>query len=476
MTDDGTDDPQHASTPAAEVPPTPNGDRVPVGLDKYQKRRIAWEAAGVVGVDAGKFHHALVVRPRGGRDSKPLRFPTTREGFETATAFIHRVVLGATPREIVVGVEFAGVYGYTLAHYLDARGYRVVSVLPSHTKSFKQIEHGAPLKTDEKDAVSIVELAAEGRFTTFAFLRPEYAGLRYLVSGYERVTKQSNAAVTRLRSTLHVAFPEFETVFRSLTKQLGALAILREYPSAAALLAAPKRRVVRVLETATQRKMGVETYEALTSAAAATLAVPDASDALAVEVRRLVEQIDLYTQQRRDMETAMTAGLATLPEAAALLSVPGVSAVTAAVFLGSIGDPRAYESGRQVLKLAGLQLVKDASGTREGRYRISRFGKGVLRRHAFLFAMRSVKGSPLGIYHRTYQRFLRRDKPKMVALIAIARQAIRLWYVIARSRQPFDRVRFAGLGAADRIDEAVWPSGPGEDADAALDAPAPIGS
>jgi hypothetical protein len=46
----------------------------------YEKRTRAQGAAAVVGVDAGKFEHAMVVRPRGGRDTKPLTFRTSREG------------------------------------------------------------------------------------------------------------------------------------------------------------------------------------------------------------------------------------------------------------------------------------------------------------------------------------------------------------------------------------------------------------
>jgi len=44
-------------------------------------------------------------------------------------------------------------------------------------------------------------------------------------------------------------------------------------------------------------------------------------------------------------------------EAPCLASIPKLGPVTAAVFLGAIGDPRAYEAGRQILRVAGLSLV-----------------------------------------------------------------------------------------------------------------------
>jgi transposase len=102
----------------------------------FEREQQAQAAAAVVGVDAGKFEHALVVRARGQADSKPFRFATTRAGFEAAAAHIRSRVPCAGPAEIFVAIEFAGYYGFTLAHFLYQAGFPVVSVLPAHTKRY----------------------------------------------------------------------------------------------------------------------------------------------------------------------------------------------------------------------------------------------------------------------------------------------------------------------------------------------------
>jgi transposase len=90
-------------------------------MKAHQKRVLAQQAIAVVGVDAGKYHHALVVRPRGRADSRPCTFPTTRAGFEQALAFIREQVGTADGTgELIVGIEFAGMYGFTFAHFLRA--------------------------------------------------------------------------------------------------------------------------------------------------------------------------------------------------------------------------------------------------------------------------------------------------------------------------------------------------------------------
>ena len=75
----------------------------------FPKRERAQRAAAVVGVDAGKFSHTLVVRPKGQPDSRPFSFPTTRAGFEAAVVFIRQHAPGVDPSTVLIGIEFAGI-------------------------------------------------------------------------------------------------------------------------------------------------------------------------------------------------------------------------------------------------------------------------------------------------------------------------------------------------------------------------------
>ena len=80
------------------------------------------------------------------------------------------------------------------------------------------------------------------------------------------------------------------------------------------------------------------------------------------------------------MEAELVGALQAVPETPYLLSIPKVAPVTAAIFLGSIGDPRAYEAGAQILRVAGLSLVERSSGVLRGTKRISKRGRPLLRR------------------------------------------------------------------------------------------------
>jgi transposase len=60
-------------------------------------------------------------------------------------------------------------------------------------------------------------------------------------------------------------------------------------------------------------------------------------------------------------------------------SIPGLSAVGAATILAETGDPHRFDSGRAVVKQAGLCPRDNASGTSQGTTRISGRGRSGLR-------------------------------------------------------------------------------------------------
>ncbi len=421
-------------------------------MDRFRRRVQAASAAAVVGVDAGKFTHTLVVRPRDGADSRPCTVPTTRAGVTTALEFLARATGGAPPAAVLVGIEFAGNYGFTLAHALHAAGYPVVSVLPSHTKRWKEVTHRAPLKTDAKDALGITDLVAHGHFVGFPFLDPPYADLRYLVSGRERLLALHRGTLSRLRTILHVVFPEFETRFGRLWAPTP-MALLRAFPGPGDLMAAPRPRVLKVLHTASRGHLGAEACDALRAAAADSLALPGAQGALREEIPLLLAQEELVLRQRAVLEGRMTATLAALPETPYLLSIPLVAPVTAAIFLGSIGDPQAYHSAREVLKVAGLSLVERSSGVHTGQKRISKRGRPSLRAAAYMLAVRSIRQG--GLFRAEYEGLVARNGGKRLkAVVAVSRSALKLLYTIARERRPFTDVPPAS-GRPGRFTPAV---------------------
>ncbi len=119
-----------------------------------------------------------------------------------------------------------------------------------------------------------------------------------------------------------------------------------------------------------------------------------------------------------------------------MLGILTLAPVTAAVMLGSIRDPWADESGAQILRVAGLSLAERSSGILRGTKRISKRGQPLLRRAAYMFAVRSITEG--GLFRAEHQALCQRNGgQKLKAVVAVMRSWLRLMYSVACARRLF---------------------------------------
>lgn len=150
------------------------------------------------------------------------------------------------------------------------------------------------------------------------------------------------------------------------------------------------------------------------------------------------------------VEARLTELVEITPSAKALTTVPGIGVVCAATLVAEIGDPMGYESPRQILKLAGMNLVRRQSGTTIlGRVRQTKRGRPLLRRQLFLLAARWCQKDAL--FRAPYERMLRQGKSKTNAVCAIARKLVPMVLTVMQTTEPFDVERWM----ADRREQAA---------------------
>jgi transposase len=395
-----------------------------------------------VGVDTGKVSHALVVSGADGRRSKPLTVKVSRESFDQADAHILSLVPPATTRDkVLVGLEFAGQYGYTLAHDLAKRGYPVVNVLPSVTKRMKEVEDNSPLKTDGKDATLIARLVAEGKFVRFPLLDPTFAALRHLTVNRHRLTVEGVRLKNRLQSLLDLGWPEFLPLFNDNLMARTPQAILARWPLPEDLLGAPTRTLVRVVREASRNHIDRDRIRALLASAKATVGVRTGADERRREMLQVLDRLALLREQVGEVELWLASAVESCPPARALATVPEVGIVCAASIVSELGMPDDYEHPRQVLKLAGMNLIEKSSGLLKGRRRQSKRGRPLLRRQLYLLAGRWCQTR--GLYRSYYEALLARNGGlRTKAVCAVSRKLVPMLLTVMQSREPFDRTRW----------------------------------
>lgn len=395
-----------------------------------------------VGVDTGKSFHQLVARGPDGRRLGAVRVDVTRAGFEAADAYLTTTFPGVPRAQMLVGLEFAGHNGFTFAHFLAARGYAVVSVLPFVTKRLKDLEDNSPRKDDAKDAAQVCALVGQGLFVSYPLLDDQAAELRLLATARRRLGVEEVRLKNRLHSVLDLAWPEFGGYFAQLHFETP-IALLERWPVPQDLVAAPRRSVRKVIKTVSQNHIAPERIAAIFTSASATIAVPTGTAARRGEITRLLARWRLLREQLAELDARLEELVAVIPAAKALTTLPAVSTLCAATLVGELGDPAWYVAPRQVLKLAGMNLVRKQSGTSVlGRVRQTKRGRPLLRRQLFLLAGRWCMKR--GLYREQYEALRRRGQSKTSAVCAIARKLVPLLLHIMHTQEAFDVVRWQG--------------------------------
>jgi transposase len=114
-----------------------------------------------------------------------------------------------------------------------------------------------------------------------------------------------------------------------------------------------------------------------------------------------------------------------------LASVPGVGSITARIMLAELPELGTLDR-RRIASLAGLAPYTRQSGKWKGKSMIGA-GRAPVRAALFMAALVASQRNP--VLKPVYQRLLAAGKPKMVALIAIARKLLTILNAILRDQR-----------------------------------------
>jgi transposase len=150
----------------------------------------------------------------------------------------------------------------------------------------------------------------------------------------------------------------------------------------------------------------------------------------------------------RQMDEKIHEGFSPFPEYEWLLSIPdGASKV-----LGAIGDPFRFENGRQVLKLAGLDLSAKRSGKSSGSVIpvISRKGKADLRYALYQAALIASVRNPdfIGYYTDKLRGREREPGIKIKMRVKLAAKLLLIAWTLMKKKEPFHPSSGRAAGAS----------------------------
>ena len=397
----------------------------------------------IVGVDVAKdVHWARFVDYRGVEYGKAVSFKNNRAGYESIIAKIQEIIKIKTlcyPIDtIMIGMEPTGHYWKPLASYMMSEGYRVVCVNPYHTKKSKELDDNSPTASDKKDAITIARLVKDGRFFEPYLPQEVYGELRGLSNARISAMKRLSAVKNTITAILDEYFPEIRTVFKNPLKGKASRQVLRSCPFPSLILALGEERVLAEIKKAVKKTVGMKKVGELITVAAVSVGVLNGLDAAKMRLKWLLDELDLLDNQLSEIEQAMEAVLQKTGYGEQILGIKGIGIVTAASFLGEVGDPLRFQNDRQIARYAGYNLVEDSSGKSKSGTIISKRGRKQLRSILYQMAFTMI-GSNDEMKALFRHLTTRQNNPlkKKQALVVVSKKIITVIYKLLKKQESY---------------------------------------
>jgi transposase len=290
------------------------------------------------------------------------------------------------------------------------------------------------LKTDEKDPRVIADIIRLGHALTIIVPEGEAAYLRRLNNARERHVGEQTALLNQLQQLVFLIFPEFKTVLKNM-KCKTAQYILKRYTTPERIAAVSKEVLGEEMRKRSMGKFGIQAAESLIGLARETVGIKEGLGGIFIDIRHILVQLEAEGRFLSEIEAEMGATLERIPFSGRLLSIKGLGIVSVAGLIGEVGDFSKFRTQSEIMKLAGLDLYEISSGKRKGQRRISKRGRGLLRKILFYAAIQMIRKN--GIMYDYYTRLTGRGMERMRALIAVSRKLLRIIHAIVRDNSDY---------------------------------------
>jgi transposase len=397
----------------------------------------------IVGIDIAKErHHAFFGTATGKTLLRRLVFSNDHEGFRKLLDQAEALRVRHGLKKVVYGMEPTANYHKPLGEYLVTLGRTVVLVSGVTVKRNRESLDGRWDKHDAKDSANVADLISQGKCLYYEHPSAELRGLRGLLSLKKRLKKQEHGYKVRIRNHLIAQyFPEMDGDY----ERLGAagLSIVRWCLPASQIT---ELDVEPFIERVTSRRIRMETrrrLEGVWEKAGETIGcegVPGVDH----EAKVMVEGLRQIREMIKETEEKIQELCKQFPEYPYILTIPGFGPDVSAKVLGAIGDPYRFQNGKQVLKLAGLDLSADRSGKDSDKAipEISKRGKADLRYALYQAAL--IASTKNQDFMRYYTRKLEgRQKEKGIQTkmwVKLSAKMLLIAWTLMKKKEAFDPV------------------------------------
>ena len=395
----------------------------------------------VVGIDVAKEkHHAFFGTATGKTLFKRLVFENSIEGFRKLLGQAEAMKVQEGLTKVVFGMEPTGNYHKPLGEHLIRCGQGVVLVSGVAAHENRKTLDGRWDTNDTRDAANVADLVSQGKCLFYEFPMGALQDLRNLLSLKRRFKRQEHGYRVRIRNHLLAKyFPELDQYYKQ--SESTSLAIVHWCLDPSVIAGLEYKRFVERVAPGKGRISRENRLQAIWKVAVDSIGC-EAGPTVEFEAQVMVEGLKQIRDALRSIEEKIQEICSQFPEYEYLLSIPGFGPDVSSKVLGAIGDPFRFQNGKQVLKLAGLDLNAERSGKSSDLARpvISKKGKADLRYALYQAALiASIRDRHFIVYFTNQLRGREREpgiKTKM--RVKLAAKLLIIAWTLMKKKEPFN--------------------------------------
>jgi transposase len=395
----------------------------------------------LVGIDVAKDkHHAFFGTATGKTLFKRLVFENNLEGFRKLLAQSEAMKGQNGLKRVVFGMEPTANYHKPLGEHLIRCGHPVVLVSGVAAHENRKTLDGRWDTNDTRDAANVADLVSQGKCLFYEFPVGALQDLRNLLSLKRRFKRVEHGYRVRVRNHLVAKyFPELDRYYDQSPST--SLAIVRWCLDPSVIAGLEYKQFVQMVGSSRGRSSQENRLQAIWEMAVDSVGC-EVGPAVEFEGQVMVEGLRQVQKVLDDIEEKIEEVCSQFPEYEFLLSIPGFGPDVSSKVLGAIGDPFRFENGRQVLKLAGLDLSAERSGKTSASAVpvISKKGKADLRYALYQAALvASTKNQGFMVYYTNKLRGREREpgiKTKM--RVKLSAKLLIIAWTLMKKKEPFN--------------------------------------
>jgi transposase len=394
----------------------------------------------IVGIDVAKDkHNAFFGTATGKALFKRLVFENNIEGFERLLIQADAIKIQHSLKKIVFGLEPTANYHKPLGEFLIKSAHMVVLVSGVAVKRNRELLDGRWDKHDTKDSANVADLISQGKCLFYEYPSMALRELRSLLSLKRRLKKQEHGLRVRIRNHLLAQyFPEMDRYFARSGSE--GLAIVRWCLDPSVIAGLEYDEFVRLVAPRNRTIGQRDRLKAIWKKAVDSIGC-DAGESLEFEAKVMVEGLRQVRESISEVSDKIEEICLQFPEYSYLLTIPGFGPDVSSKVLGAISNPFRFNSGKQVLKMAGMDLSANRSGKNSDSAIpvISKKGKADLRYALYQAAMiASIRDRYFIIYYTNKLRGREKEKGiKTKMRVKLAAKLLIIAWTLMKKKERF---------------------------------------